>query len=96
VYSYNKMEEDDKSGFEKDVSRNMTSTSKPVKLVAVPQSLPPVPRINDLVLELSPGEVEKQERELARKRSSGGVMSRFLCHCGLGERNVKLSLETNG
>ncbi|KAL7483855.1 hypothetical protein ACHAW6_009496 [Cyclotella cf. meneghiniana] len=90
--------DDDKSQFEKDVSRNMTSQQ--VKVVVLSPNPPPLPRINDLVVELSPRAIEKQEKQMAKKKdgnggSAGAVMARFLCHCGLGERNMKLSLETN-
>ena len=67
---------DDKSRFERDASRNMTS--HPIKVLAVPQNPAPLPRINDLVLELSPGEVQKQQKQLARQRSGNrGMLSRF-------------------
>lgn len=86
--------DDGESRFEKDVSRNMTAHA--VKIVAVPHNPAPLPRINDLVVELSPEEVQKQQRQLERRRNSnGGVLSRFMCHCGLGEKQVKLSLEKN-
>ncbi|KAL3794385.1 hypothetical protein HJC23_012922 [Cyclotella cryptica] len=97
AYRGHSLHDDDKSHFEKDVSRNMTAHQ--VKLVVIPPNPPPLPRINDLVVELSPRAIEKQEKQLAKKKdgngsSGGGVMSRFLCHCGLGEKNMKLSLET--
>jgi hypothetical protein len=85
---------DDESRFERDVSRNMTSHT--VKIIPVSQANPTIPRINDLVVELSPRAIARQERQLARQRSGNtGVLSRFMCHCGLGEKNVKLSLETS-
>ena len=58
---------DGKSSFEKDVSRNTASHA--VKLVAVPATPPPVPRINELVVELSPGAIQKQATQLAKQRS---------------------------
>jgi hypothetical protein len=85
---------DDESRFERDVSRNMTSHT--VKIIPVSQANPTIPRINDLVVELSPRAIARQERQLARQRSGNtGVLSRFMCHCGLGEKNVKFSLETS-
>ena len=60
-------DDDGKSSFEKDVSRKMASHA--VKLVAVPPTPPPVPRINELVVELSPGAVQKQVMQLAKQRS---------------------------
>lgn len=67
---------DSESRFERDVSRNMASHD--IKIVAVPQNPPPLPRINDLVVELSPAEIQKQQRQLVRQRSNkGGVLSKL-------------------
>jgi len=93
IVPYN--DDDGESRFEKDVSRNMAA-QKYITIVAVPKDQPPVPRINDLVVELSPRAIQKQQRQLARQRNSnGGVLSRLMCHCGIGEKQVKLSLESN-
>ena len=77
-YSYSNLMDggDDKSRFERDASRNMTS--HPIKVMTVSQNPAPLPRINDLVIELSPGEIQKQQKQLARQRSgNGSVLSRF-------------------